>query len=144
MQRRRADGKSVGKGGLGSAAVGSVVGASGSKALDLKDKKEKQVVVVAALAVISNATNKHLLQQSDTQNAARAIAMNLEVFIRFKSTLNYCSSTYRVTALIEATAKIIFNQVTHTGNDENSLTCLNCHRSQWLWKRSGRRKDCPL
>merc|ERR1712226_125832 len=75
MQRRRLDGKVSGKSGLGSA-VGS--GATGAKALDLKEKKEKQEVVVAALSVISNATNKHLLQQADTQNAARAIAVNLE------------------------------------------------------------------
>ena len=53
--------------------------ASGSKSIDMKEKKEKQDVVIAALSVLSNATNKHLLQQQDTQNAARALAVNLEV-----------------------------------------------------------------
>ena len=52
---------------------------SGSKSMDMKEKKEKQDVVIAALSVLSNATNKHLLQQQDTQNAARALAINLEV-----------------------------------------------------------------
>ena len=63
----------------GNAPSGSV--AIGSKSLELKDRKEKQETVVAALSVLSNATNKHLLQQQDTLNAARAIATNLEVCI---------------------------------------------------------------
>ena len=51
---------------------------SSSWRLEQKDKREREEVVVAALSVLSNATNKHLLQQHDTQNAARAIALNLE------------------------------------------------------------------
>ncbi|XP_063725084.1 uncharacterized protein LOC134853079 [Symsagittifera roscoffensis] len=85
MNRRRVDGKSTkGTSVSGSAAI-SIVGGGTSKSLsssswrlEQKDKREREEVVVAALSVLSNATNKHLLQQHDTQNAARAIALNLE------------------------------------------------------------------
>lgn len=105
---------------------------SGSKSIDMKEKKEKQDVVIAALSVLSNATNKHLLQQQDTQNAARALAINLEDPVVVEKIWEKKGLVTLVTSL-QRTLQYLRDARSSSSPQLQSLNNLSAHLHRCLW-----------